>query len=834
MINSYPSASRAEMQSPLYPLTMNIKPCRPLVALALLAGLLSTHAQTAAFTYQGRLNDTNGPASGTYDLQFTLLDALSSGSIVAGPLTSPATAVSNGLFTATLDFGAAAFPGANRWLEIQVKTNGALNFTPLIPRQQVTAAPYAIQARNAAAAVAATTAGTAYAVANDAVTSSGIAVGQVVKSLNTLKDDVTLAPGDNLTLTPAGQTLTLASPTDWHLTGNAGTTPGASFLGTTDNQELDFKVNNVLGLRLLAGAGHPSLIGGDASNFAAPDCFNTFIGGGILNVVTNTTYYSAIGAGFGNRIAKLSPDWYPDNAVISGGIYNTNAGYAAVVPGGEANLAYGEHSFAAGYHAKATNRGTFVWADRSGGDFSSTANNQFLIRASGGVGLGTNNPHAALEVAGTVLAQNFIGSVAGLAGTITNTLSFNPPAGPPFAVGNSTVVANLNADLLDGYSSSAFWNVGGNSGTVPGNFLGTTDFTPLEFRVWNSRGLRLEYASSSSGYVSSQDGINVIGGFWGNAISNGVVGATIAGGGDTFWTLMSGSTDYPNVVTGSFGTVGGGYNNTAGNSGTVPGGYNNTATGTGSFAAGANAHATNSHSFVWSDGTATSSSANNSFDIRASGGVHINETDLFLRANNDRNDGLGWRSSFSGISLDGPVLYGWNSGALGTVGPDTVSLKWDWHGNVWVSNNLSVATLTIRGGADIAEPFPVADGEVEPGCVMVIDETHPGQLARSSEAYDKRVAGIISGAGGVQPGLELHQEGVLSEGRKVALTGRVYVNADATGGSIKPGDLLTTSTTPGCAMKATDPIRAQGAILGKAMSRLENGKGLVLVLVTLQ
>jgi hypothetical protein len=82
--------------------------------------------------------------------------------------------------------------------------------------------------------------------------------------------------------------------------------------------------------------------------------------------------------------------------------------------------------------------------------------------------------------------------------------------------------------------------------------------------------------------------------------------------------------------------------------------------------------------------------------------------------------------------------------------------------------------------------------------------------------------------------LSLHQEGVLEGGQNVALTGRVYVQADAADAAIEPGDLLTTSTTPGHAMKVTHSERAQGAILGKAMTGLRSGTGMVLVLVTLQ
>lgn len=150
------------------------------------------------------------------------------------------------------------------------------------------------------------------------------------------------------------------------------------------------------------------------------------------------------------------------------------------------------------------------------------------------------------------------------------------------------------------------------------------------------------------------------------------------------------------------------------------------------------------------------------------------------------------------------------------------------------SGNLSVKSLTIRGGADVAEPFELTDSGIAKGSVVVIDEEQTGKLKLSSRAYDTQVAGIVSGANGINPGISLYQQGALEGGQNVALSGRVYVRADASGGAIKPGDLLTTSDTPGHAMKVSDHTRSQGAILGKAMSALKDGQGLVLVLVTLQ
>ena len=153
---------------------------------------------------------------------------------------------------------------------------------------------------------------------------------------------------------------------------------------------------------------------------------------------------------------------------------------------------------------------------------------------------------------------------------------------------------------------------------------------------------------------------------------------------------------------------------------------------------------------------------------------------------------------------------------------------------------VSVKALQINGGADFAENFDVnaethAPSAIQAGKVVAIDPTNPGKLNLSRRAYDRRVAGIISGAGGVKPGMTMGQENTLADGKyPVALSGRVYVWTDATRGAIRPGDLLTTSATPGHAMKAGNAARAQGAIIGKAMTELKAGKGLVLVLVTLQ
>jgi hypothetical protein len=161
-----------------------------------------------------------------------------------------------------------------------------------------------------------------------------------------------------------------------------------------------------------------------------------------------------------------------------------------------------------------------------------------------------------------------------------------------------------------------------------------------------------------------------------------------------------------------------------------------------------------------------------------------------------------------------------------------------------VQGTTITGVLQITGGADFAENFEVnlqkanddtMTAEVKVGMVVSIDPANPGKLALSAQPYDRRVAGVISGAGGVNPGMVMSQEGTPADGKyPVALSGRVYCWADAAHGAIEPGDLLTTAPTPGHAMKVTDPVKAQGAIIGKAMTSLKEGRGLVLVLVTLQ
>jgi hypothetical protein len=225
------------------------------------------------------------------------------------------------------------------------------------------------------------------------------------------------------------------------------------------------------------------------------------------------------------------------------------------------------------------------------------------------------------------------------------------------------------------------------------------------------------------------------------------------------------------------------------------------------------------------------------------------------------NGGVGVRAVSNGTSLSSPALFA-EATSTKAAEPAGIAIYAKNHGGdttivahntgsgdyfrainagnyivyrVTSTGRVVTSAVEIYGGGDLAERFEARDGaEIEPGTLMVIDPAHPGKLKPSASAYDPKVAGIVSGAGGVDPGLTLHQNGVMEGNTVVALAGRVYVKAEAISAPILPGDLLTSSAIAGRAMKATDRALAQGAVIGKAMTGLEQGRGLVLVLVSLQ
>jgi len=185
------------------------------------------------------------------------------------------------------------------------------------------------------------------------------------------------------------------------------------------------------------------------------------------------------------------------------------------------------------------------------------------------------------------------------------------------------------------------------------------------------------------------------------------------------------------------------------------------------------------------------------------------------------------------VSGSGYGVYGYSTGSYGGYFDTGVSGG----AALYVNGTASVGVITIRGGADLAEDFEVVNqpDTIEPGMLVMIDPDHVGGVMLASGAYNKCVAGVISGANDLKAGMVLGQFEGQVNGKPVALSGRVWTYVDASAVAVEPGDLLTTADLPGYAMPVVDHSRAHGATIGKAMSRLEKGeKGLVLVLVNLQ
>ena len=196
------------------------------------------------------------------------------------------------------------------------------------------------------------------------------------------------------------------------------------------------------------------------------------------------------------------------------------------------------------------------------------------------------------------------------------------------------------------------------------------------------------------------------------------------------------------------------------------------------------------------------------------------------------NAGGGWADMH--LQTDGNTRVFIESAGNVGIGTTSPASRLDVQGNVTI-RDISTGDIAIElgKGLDYAEGFNVTENKkIEPGTILCIDPANPGQLKISDKAYDKTVAGIVAGANGLGSGVRL---GTQEFDCDVALAGRVYCNTIATTEDILPGDLLTTSSIPGYAMKVVRQGKAIGAILGKAMEKLPKGeKGQILVLVTLQ
>ena len=416
------------------------------LVLVLMAGLALAQTPTGspvgtAFTYQGQLKSNGAPYTGTCDLRFKLYDDPGAGSQIGPTQTKTSVGLTDGYLTVQLDFGSGAFAGDARWLNIEVCCpTGNCSYEPLTPRQALTAAPQAQYAKSAPwSGLSGMPAGFSDGVDNDTLYSAGTGL---TLSGTTFSADTTYlqrrvsgtcTAGNAIRVVNADGTVTCQAvdANAWLLTGNAGTTPPTNFLGTTDDTALVLKVNGARALRLEPNATSPNLIGGYKDNSVTDGAYGAAIGGGgqtgYANLVTDNsgtvggglanqagdnagTVFDAADATVGGGGQNVASGLYAtvggggENAAIgsaatvAGGGHNAASGAHAMVPGGEFNTAQGNKSFAAGFRAKATSDGSFVWADSTDVDFADVGPNTFNVRAERGAYILADNPGYGLTV----------------------------------------------------------------------------------------------------------------------------------------------------------------------------------------------------------------------------------------------------------------------------------------------------------------------------------------------------------------------------------------------------------------------------------------------------
>jgi hypothetical protein len=684
-----------------------------LLSFFLSLSMLGARGQGTAFTYQGRLNDGGSPATGYYDVQFTLYATNITGTAVAGPVTNSATAVSNGLFIATIDFGPGVFNGTNYWLDVAVRTNGAGAFTELTPRQLVTPTPYAIYSADAAVA------GTANGVAAGSITAGDIAPGQVVKSLNGYSDAISFAPGPNIGLTASGNNLLISAVGLWTVNGNTGTTAGLNFLGTTDNQPLELRVNGKRALQLLpdnSTNNAPDIVGGSLSNAVSMGLLGDTISGGSWNTIGPASLFSS-----NNPYGEENPALDASYSTIAGGFLNQiQAGDTfSTIAGGAVNTVQSgavESTIGGGYGN--TILSNAAWSIIAGGTHHTVGSVNGFIGGGWENAIQTNSGYSAI---GGGLFNGIQGNAgeAVIGGGYNNTLSgyYSVIGGGSLNMlgGNYSVIAggqqNSNSASYGTIAGGQLNSVRTQYGVIGGGYNNTISNTP------NIAGtIAGGYQNTMLGSGSIGGGaFNTIGtgpsctiaGGYGNNIANGVDAATIGGGAyntegiDS--TVIAGGRG--NSAQGQFGTVGGGANNTAGGLGaTVPGGQNNLATGVASFAAGNKSQATNDGAFVWSDISATNSfnsTSSNQFLIRASGGVGINTNNPsgaalnvagLVRAGSFQGDGSGL-TNVTG-SLLGNYIFAYATSVQIASSPGIFQ-------DILFNNTPILTGWTVNGGGDI-------------------------------------------------------------------------------------------------------------------------------------
>lgn len=304
------------------------------------------------------------------------------------------------------------------------------------------------------------------------------------------------AMGDNSTV--AGGNTNVAEATNTFVGGgqnNHAWRPGATIAGGQGNQA--YGDNSAIGGgQSNQTSGAFATVGGGNGNVSSGD--SPTVGGGKNNSVA--AWFGTIGGGSGNTVFNPYLDRAGGNyATVGGGSGNRTSGEGATIPGGVSNTAAGDYSFAAGRRAKANHKGSFVWGDSTDADVVSTANNQFVVRATGGVSITGN-----LILSGSLECPNCVG--------VTDVVSSQVQLRVNGSCSSGSAIRTVNSDgtvTCQSTEGQEAWLLGGNAGTNPAvNFLGTTDNVPLVLGVNNQPRLLLD---PTSGGVNVTGSLNLQG-----------------------------------------------------------------------------------------------------------------------------------------------------------------------------------------------------------------------------------------------------------------------------------------------------------------------------------